>query len=78
MNAEKVIQSLDLGSKPGYAGPPYNRATRRAAAAITRRMLRAGDIVRTTTWGSPRSNEARVRFAALNRKAVALVGTETI
>lgn len=67
MNAEKII-GIDSGTETIIA-PSRNRHTRRAAASLARRMLRAGNIVRTTTWGSPRSCEARVRFAALARKA---------
>ncbi len=51
-----------------------NRHARRALAALTRRMLRAGNVVRTTTWGSPRSNEARIRFAALYHRAQLISG----
>jgi hypothetical protein len=46
-----------------------NRHARRALAALSRRMQRALRVVERTSWGSPRSNDARVRFYAMQRRA---------
>lgn len=51
-----------------------NRHARRALATLSRRMKRALRVVERTSWGSPRSNDARIRFHSMQRRAQLISG----